>query len=126
VVRIDAGIGQPQSIDRPAMHKMLLDDLLGVIRMSKPIPDRFWIDHQHRAVLALIQAASFIHANPMLQASRFHSVLERAAQFLRVLVAAAGAVSGFVTLIQTDKQVMLEDWHRDILMQDWAQGCGTA
>jgi hypothetical protein len=43
-----------------------------------------------------------------------------------VLVAAAGAVSGFVTLIQTDKQVMLEDWHRDILMQDWAQGCGTA
>jgi hypothetical protein len=79
VVGIDAGVGKAQSIDGPAMEKMLLDDLLGVVGVSEAVPDSVWIDHQDSAVLALIQAASFIDANPMLKVSGFDSVLQRAA-----------------------------------------------
>jgi hypothetical protein len=126
VVGVDAGVGQAEAIDGTAVEEMLLDDLLGVVGMGKTVPDGFGIDDEDGPVLALVEAASLIDADAMLEAGGFDSILEGAAEFLAVFAGAAGAAGRFVALVEADKEVMFEDRHRDDLMQDGWQSCGTA
>ena len=55
---------------------MLLDDLLDIAWMDIAIPDGFWIDHYNRTMLALVQAAGFIGADPMLESGILQCVFE--------------------------------------------------
>ena len=74
---IQARIRQPQPLHRPPMHQVFAHDLLDILHMNKPIPDRIRIHHNHRPMLALIQASQLIRANLALQTSLFHRILER-------------------------------------------------
>ena len=74
---IDTGIRQPQPLHRTAPDDMLLNDLRNVAWMNVAIPDRFGIDHDHRPVLALVQATGVIRANLVLESGLFQGILER-------------------------------------------------
>ena len=123
---VDAGVRQAETIDGTAEEEVLLNDLLSVVGVGETVPDGFGIDDQNGAVFALIQAASLIDADAVLEASGFDSILEGSAEFLAVLVAAAGPRGRFVALVEADKEVVFEDWHWKDWMQDHAPGCGTA
>jgi len=125
-VGVDAGVGKAEALDRAAVEEVLLDDLFGVAGLGKTVPDGFWVDHQDGAVLALVKAACLVDADAMLQAGGLDGILEGAAEFLAVFVTAAGAGGGIVALVEANKEVMFEDWHRTDWMQDGVLGCGRA
>ena len=125
VVGVDAGVGKAEAIDGTAVEEVLVDDLLGVVRVGEAVPDGFGIDDEDGAVLALIEAAGLVDADAVLQAGGFDGVLEGSAEFLAVLMATAGAGGGFIAFVQADKEVVFKDWHRKDWMQDGGLGCGT-
>ena len=112
MVGVDAGVGKTEAFDGAAVEEVLVDDLLGVVRVGEAVPDGFGIDDEDGAVLALIEAAGLVDADAVLQAGGFDGVLEGAAECLAVFEGAAGA-GGFVALVEADEEVMFEDWHGD-------------
>ena len=110
MVGIDAGAGKAEAFDRAAVEEVLLDDLFGVAGFGEAVPDGVGIDDEDGAVLALVEAAGFVDADAVFEARGFDRVLERGAKFLAVVEGAAGA-GGFVTLVEADEEVVLEDWH---------------
>ena len=108
---VDAGIGQAEAFDGLAADEVLGDDLLDVVEVDEAVPDGLGIDDHDRAVLALVEAAGFVDADAVLEAGGFDGVLEVAFEVFAVLVAAAGAVRGFVALVEADEDVVVELWH---------------
>jgi hypothetical protein len=125
VFGVDAGVGQAETLDGATMEEVFLDDLFGVVGVGETVPDGFGVDDEDGAVLALVEATGLVDTDAVLQAGGFDGVLEGSAEFLAVFVAATGAGGGFVPFVQADKEVVFKDWHRDDLMQDGGQGCGT-
>ena len=123
---VDAGVRQAETIDGTAEEEVLLNDLLSVVGVGETVPDGFGIDDEDGTVLALIEATGFVDADTVLEARGFDGILEGAAEFLAVFVAAAGPRGRFVALVEADKEVVFEDWHWKDWMQDHAPGCGTA
>jgi hypothetical protein len=113
VVGVDAGVGKAEALDGAAVKEVLLDDLFGVLGTGETVPDGFGIHDENGAVLALVEAASLVDADAVLEAGGFDGVFEGATKFLAVFEGAAGA-GGFVALVQADKEVVFEDWHRGI------------
>jgi hypothetical protein len=126
VVGVDAGVGKAEAIDGTAVEEVLVDDLLGIVGVGEAVPDGLGIDDENGAVLALVEAPGLIDADAVFEAGGFDGVLERGAELLAVFVGAAGALGGFVALVQADKQVMFKDRQWEDWMQDGRQGCGTA
>ena len=60
---IQARIRQPQPLHRTPMHQVFAHNLLDILHMNKPIPDRVRIHHNDRPMLTLIQAPQLIRAN---------------------------------------------------------------
>jgi hypothetical protein len=58
---------------------MGFDDLLGVGRRGESVPDALGVDHDGRAVLALVQAAGRVDPDSALQAAAGHGSLDRLA-----------------------------------------------
>ncbi len=54
---VQAFIAQPQSLNRFAANNVRLDDFIYVGKSDAAIPHRLGINHQVRAVFALIQTA---------------------------------------------------------------------
>jgi hypothetical protein len=108
---VQAGFGQPQTLYGTAMQQVLLDDLAHVPGMHKAVPDGIGIDHHHRAMLALIEAAQFVGADLPLQTCILDCVLESALELSATFFGAAWAVRALVALVGTDEEVMLELWH---------------
>jgi hypothetical protein len=73
---IQAGIGQPQSLHRPALNDVRLHDLLDIGFADMSIPHGVRIDHYVRPVFALIQAPGLIRANPSFQSAFSQFLLE--------------------------------------------------
>ena len=61
--RIDAPVGQPQPLDRPAAYQVFFHDLRRVFGLHEAIPHCFGIDHHRGAVFTLIQAKRFVDAH---------------------------------------------------------------
>jgi hypothetical protein len=120
VVGVDAGVGKAEALDGAAVEEVLLNDFFGVVGIGETVPDGFGVDDEDGTVLALIEATGFVDTDAVLEASRFDGILEGAAEFLAVFVAAAGAGGGIVSLVEADKNVMFEDWHR----KDWMHRMG--
>ena len=120
MVGIDAGVGKAEALDGAAVEEVLLNDLFGVAGVGETVPDGFGVDDEDGAVLALVEATGFVDADAVLEAGGFDGILEGAAEFLAVFVAAAGAGGGIVALVEANKEVMFEDWHR----KDWMLGRG--
>jgi len=73
---VDAGLSQTQPLHRTPLPQMFAHDLLHIARMHVAVPDRLRIDHHHRPVLALVQAAGLVGPNSMLQTGFLDRVLE--------------------------------------------------
>jgi hypothetical protein len=124
VVGVDAGIGKAEALDGTAVDEMFVDDLFGVVGIGETVPEGFGVDDEDGAVLALVEAAGFVDADSVLEAGGFDGILEGAAEFLAMFVAAAGAGGGIVALVDADENVMFEDRHRKNWMQDGGAGGG--
>ena len=120
MVGVDAGVGKAEALDGTAVEEVLLDDLFGVVGIGETVPDGFGIDDEDGAVLALIEATGLVDANAVLEAGGLDGILEGATEFLAVFVTTAGAGGGIVSLVEADKNVMFEDWHR----KDWMHRMG--
>ena len=125
VAGVDAGVGKAEALDGTAVDEMLLDDLLGVVGGGEAVPDGFGVDDEDGAVLALVEAAGFVDADAVLEAGGFDGILEGAAKFLAVFVAAAGAGGGIVALVEADEDMVFKDWHREDWMREEGQRCGA-
>lgn len=54
---VEAVLGHTQPLDGPAGDKMLGNDGLCVFGADVAVPDRIGVDHNHGAVLALVEAS---------------------------------------------------------------------
>ncbi len=122
MVGIDAGVGKAEAFDGTAVEEVLVDDLFGVAGLGETVPDGFGVDDEDGAVLALVEATGFVDADAVFEAGGFDGIFEGAAEFLAVFVAAAGAGGGIVALVEANKEVMFEDWHRKGWMHGWRAG----
>ena len=105
---VQAGVGQAQALHRATVDEMLADNLINVFQVDEAVPDRFRIDDDGGAVLALVEAASLVGANQVLQSSLFQSVFEGGFELLAARGAATGAGGGRVALVGADEQVVLK------------------
>ena len=96
-----------RSTGRPC-DQVLGDDFIHIFELHKAVPDRLGIDHDDRAMLALVEAAGLVGADQMLQTGIFDSVLEGRFQLFAALGKTAWAGRGLVALVGADKEVMLE------------------
>ena len=70
---VEARVGDPQPLHRPATHQVLVDDLRGIFRLHIAIPDGFGIDDDRGPVLALVKAAGLVDAHRAAQPASFVS-----------------------------------------------------
>lgn len=75
-LRVQAGFGQPEALHRPVVNEVFGNDLVYIFEVDKTIPDSLGVDHDDRAMLALVEAAGLVSANNMLEASIFDGILK--------------------------------------------------
>ena len=110
-MRVEAFIGKAQALDWLPVDDVGFDDFVDVGLGNVSVPDSFRIDHEIRAVFALIEASGLIGANASLESSGSEFLLE---QFLQAriglrIAAAAGMVRR--ALVATDEDVVLKLGH---------------
>jgi len=108
---VEALVGYTQALDGTAGDEMLGDDLRRIRWLDVAVPDCFGIDHDHGAVLALVQAAGFVDADPTAQAGGFGPLLEFGVQITGSIGGAGGTRGAFGTRVVTDKDVALKGGH---------------
>ena len=107
---IEAGIGEAEALDGAVVEEVLGDDLVDVFEVDEAVPDGLGIDDDDGAVLALVEATGFVGADVVLEAGFFDSVLEGWLELLAAAGKATGTGGGFVTLVGTDEDVVVEFW----------------
>jgi hypothetical protein len=88
-LRVQAPIGDAQPLHWPAGNQVLGDNLFGVFRAHASVPYRIRIDHDRRAVLALVQTAGLVDAHAASQSGIARELLQARVQ-LALSVARAG------------------------------------
>lgn len=63
---IEADFGEPETLNRPPVNEVLGDDFIHIFELDKAVPDGLGIDHDHGAVLALVQTTGLIGADDVL------------------------------------------------------------
>jgi hypothetical protein len=111
VLSIEAGIGEPQAFNGPAMDEVFAHDFIDIFESHKAVPDRFGIDHDGRPMLALVEAAGLVGANQMLEAGIFDGVLEGRFDLLAAFGKTTWTGRGLVALIRADEDMVLEFRH---------------
>lgn len=115
--RINAGIRQNQPFDGFAAQNVRFDDLVDIGHRDAPIPHRVGINDQVGPMFALVQTAGFIRSDPMFQATIGQLLLEYPLQFASPSRITGWAGTAFGTLVNTDKDVLLELRHREDLIR---------
>ena len=105
---VQAGVVQAQALNRAAVDEMFLDDLVDVLQLNEAVPDRFRIDNNGGAVLALVQTPGLIGTNLVLQPGLLQSILEGGFELLSAPGATAWAGGALVAFISADKNMVLE------------------
>jgi acetyl esterase len=95
------------------MHQVLRHNLLHIIQLHKPIPNRLWINHHRRPMLALVQAARLIRPHATLQSRGLHRVLECVLQLATLMPATHTRIA--IPFIHTNKYVVLKLRHRKMI-----------
>jgi len=109
---VDALAGYAQALDGTASEEMLGDDLLRVRWQDIAIPDSFGIDHNHGPVLALVEAAGFVDADPTAQAGGFGPLLQFGVQIAGSIGGAGGTRCAFGARVVADKDVVIKGGQR--------------
>jgi hypothetical protein len=63
---IQALLCHPQPLDRPSANQVFLDNGDRIFGLHAAVPNRIWINHDHRTMLALIQTPGLVdpHRRP--------------------------------------------------------------
>lgn len=107
---VNALIRQPKPFHWPSVDQVLLDNLSGIFGAHVPVPDGFWIDHNRRSMLALIETARLVDPHGIPQASGLRKLLQLCVQFALAVARARGSGRALWTGIMADEDVMLENW----------------
>jgi hypothetical protein len=105
-LRIDAGVGEAEALDGAAVDQVLFDDLGGVLRLHRAVPDGLGVDNESGAVLALVKAKRLVDSH-VGKAGDFGGLLKLGEDFALSIGGAGGAGSALGTNVMTDKDVML-------------------
>ena len=82
-----------------------------VCEFHKAVPDRFGIDDDGDAVLALVEAAGGVDADAFGEAALFDEFLEAFSNGLRIFCGAAAAGMARLALVRTDEDVAFVSGH---------------
>ena len=118
---VDAVGGQTEALDRLAVDQMLLNDCGDIFGLNISVPDRFWINHDYRPVLALVEAAGLVDADCTAQAGRAGKLLQLS-EHLALTVSSAGWAWGTLGAdILTDKDVPFKgsQWAEILLLESY-------
>jgi hypothetical protein len=113
--RIEAGVGQHQSLYRPAPEDVRFDDLIYICLGDVSIPDGFGIDHNIGTVLTLIQTARLVGAHSAFEAALRQFLFE---SFLQLRLATWIAASSWTSrwpLIAAYENVFFKFGHKSHL-----------
>jgi hypothetical protein len=113
---VQAAFGHAQALDGPAGDEVLGNDGLCILRMDIAVPDRIGIDHNHRAVLALIEASGLINADAAGQPGLPDEMLQTRVKLAFPIAGAGWAGSVERTNIVTDKDVPFKPGQTDFLL----------
>jgi hypothetical protein len=108
---VEALAGYAQALDGTAGDEMLGDYLRRIRWLDVAVPYGFGIDHDHGAVLTLIQAAGFVDADPAAQAGGFGALLEFGVQSAGSIGGAGGTRCAFGARVVANKDMALKDRH---------------
>ena len=64
---IQTRIRQPQPLHRTPMHQVFAHNLLDILHMNKPIPDRIRVDDDNRPMLTLVKTSQLVGSDLSLQ-----------------------------------------------------------
>jgi hypothetical protein len=113
--RIEAGVGQHQSLYRPAPEDVRFDDLIYICLGDVSIPDGFGIDHNIGTVLTLIQTARLVGAYSAFQAPLRQFLLESLLQLRLAAWIAASSWTSRWPLIAAYENVFFKFGHKSHL-----------
>jgi len=109
---VNAFIAEAQPFDGPSSDQMLRDDLFRILGLDVAVPNGFRVNHNHRTVLALVQAASLVDANATHKPGSFRKLLELRKQLALAVAGAGWPGSTLGTNIVTNKQVTFK-WRQN-------------
>ncbi len=112
---IQAGVGHHQALNRFAANDVGFDDFVNIGFGDESVPDRIGINHEVRAVLALVETASLVGPHPPLEAMLRELLLE---EFLQLALAAGITASARISrraLIAAHENMFLKFRHQTIL-----------
>jgi hypothetical protein len=118
---IQAGVSHHQALDGSPTDDVGFDDFIDVGFGDESVPDRIGIDHEVRAVLALVEAASLIGPHSVLESALGELLLE---EFLQLGLAAGIAASPRISrrpLVAAYENMSLKFRHEPILPETKAQ-----
>ena len=105
---IQAFFDQAQALNWFSAHQMLRDNGFGIFRRDMAIPDSFRINHDHRSMLALVEASGLVDSHACAQPRGFAQQLQLGMKItLSILGAGCSGRSGG-TLIMTNEDMAFE------------------
>jgi hypothetical protein len=119
VFGVEARVGEAEALDGTIVEEVFGNDLVDVAGVDVAVPDRFGIDDDDGAVLALVEAAGFVRADVVLEAGFLDGVLESCFKLFASLGKATGTGGGFVALVGADEDVVVEFWQSVIPCLLW-------
>src|SRR5262249_5580838 len=108
---VQAGVGDQEVIEDLPPDEGLLDDPGHVLGRHAAVPDPLGVDHDGRAVLALIEAARVVGAGERPEAGLLQGLLEGVAQVLLALGVAAAALVAGLADVAADEDMVREGRH---------------
>ena len=104
-LRIDACIGEPKPLDRPAADQVFRDNLFRVGRLHAAVPDSLRVHDDGRSMLALVQASGLVDAHRRAQAGGLGKLLKLRKQLALSIAGTGWPGSARGTLIMTDEDM---------------------
>lgn len=104
-------IGHEQAVYDFALHNVTFHDLRHISLGSNPVPHTFRVDHDARAVFAMIQATRLVSPNRALEAQPVNFFFKERLKSFRPLIRTAATRVFLGSLIYTHKNMMLEGGH---------------
>jgi hypothetical protein len=116
-LRVHALVAEAQPLNGPSAYEVFGNNFFRIVRRDPAVPDGFRVHHDHRTVLALVQAASLVDANPARKAGGFRKLLQLRKQLGLAVGGTRRPRSTFRTDIVTNKQVTFKRGQNEKFLQ---------
>jgi hypothetical protein len=112
---VDATLGQAETLDWPASHKVLADNFVHIRGLDRAVPDSVGVDDDGWAMLALVEAASLVGANRGGEARGLQLIFENGVQRSDAVAGARRPGTPGFAAIGAYKNVAFKRWQRGLL-----------